>query len=132
MPAFCWAYVAYNPSWFLWHLSHLRWFFLPYIEPQVSCQQSESPLGLIFMVCFLTSFHDVCRVTFYGSFFALRVIFFYVDIHSLLVVPLDFPGSAVVDICRSPDFISSLFFFRFEIFSHTTCFLHCDIIICRR
>ena len=33
----------------LWHLSHLRRFLLPYIEPQVSCQQSESPLGLIFM-----------------------------------------------------------------------------------
>ena len=63
----------------------------------------------------------MCRVTFYGLFFELRVIFFFVDIYSLVVVPLDFPGSAVVDICRSPDFISSLFFFRFDIFSHTTC-----------
>ena len=82
----------------------------------------------------------MCPVTFYGLFFAMRVIFFYVDIHSLVVVPLDFPGSAVVDICRSPDFISSLFFFRFDIFSHTTClsslppgyFLVCPASQCQR
>ena len=111
----------------LWHLSHLRWFLSPYIEPQVSCQQSESPLGLIFMVCVSLQVSMTCvALPFMVHFSRCVLYFFYVDIYSLVVVPLDFPGSAEVDICRSPDFISSLFFFRFDIFSHTTCFLHCD------
>ena len=88
MPAFSWAYVAYNPSWFYGILSHLRWFLLPYIEPQVSCQQSESPLGLIFMVCVSLQVSMTCVALPFMVHFSRCVLYFFTSIYILWLLSL--------------------------------------------
>ena len=72
----------------LWHLSHLRWFLLPYIEPQVSCQQSESPLGLIFMVCISLQVSMTCVALPFMVHFSRCVVYFLTSIYILWLLSL--------------------------------------------
>lgn len=127
--------------------------FLPYIESQVSFQQSESPFGLTSMVCVALQVSMACiALSFIGNF-SRRVLHFlrqYSGCMSLLIswsLPLLSFVVRILFLVTSLNFgeilfsgfylllfvsKTSLFSFQLDFFSHTTCFLRCDVIICTR
>ena len=66
----------------------LRWFLSPYIEPQVSCQQSASPLGLIFMVCVSLQVSMTCVALPFMVHFSCCVLYFFTSIYILWLLSL--------------------------------------------